>query len=122
MATQPCTSVCGSGTSNGTDVVIANIGPSGNVFTGTFIGRSSVYAWDFITSMYTDKEGVLYVAFIAGDVNLDVHRTSPHSWALNFTNYLATFTYDPKTGNFNINAPAGHWVQGALMGTYTAVP
>ena len=55
--------------SNGEGVELGNIGPKGNRFSGTFIGRTAYYANDFITNIYTDKDGALYV--ISGNICTD---------------------------------------------------
>ena len=45
--------------------VITNIGAKGTNFSGTFSGRSAYYAFDFVASVYTDKDDVLYIIWCA---------------------------------------------------------
>lgn len=125
MSGEPLRVVAGVGFAQATDgeAVVANIGSSGNVFAGTFIGRTAYYDWDFVTSIYTDKDGTLYVVFVGGDSEMYVKRNDPQSWTIliNGSNPMGTFRYDRSTGNFYINnLSSGGWFEGTVMGTFAA--
>jgi hypothetical protein len=125
MSSEPLRIVAGVGFAKAIneEVVVANIGSSGNVFAGTFIGRTAYYAWDFVTTIYTDKDGALYVGFVGGDFEGQVKRNDPQRWTISLDDSepVGTFRYDPSTGDFRISnlSPDG-WVEGTVMGTYAA--
>jgi hypothetical protein len=124
MSSEPLRIVAGAGFAKAIneEVVVANIGSSGNVFAGTFIGRTFYYAWDFVTTIYTDKDGALYVGFVGGDFEAQLKRNDPQSWtvSVNDINPVGIFRYDPSTGNFCISNLSPGWVEGTVMGTYAA--
>lgn len=119
MASDDSTTVAVFAHSNNNDVVVANIGKRGTRFAGTFIGRTDLYAWDFIMSVYTDKDAKLYVLFVAGDESIPTVQVTPHSVGFGQGASLGSLTYDPESGNLIINSHPAAWLQGALMGIFT---
>ena len=103
--------------------VITNIGARGTNFAGTFTGRSAYYAFDFVTSIYTDKDDTLYVIFQAGDTNIQVVRETNNKvkFQLNSSYPVGYLTYDSATGDLTITSAERVWFQGTLSGMYVAV-
>lgn len=101
-------------------VVVMNIGLAGQVFAGTFIGRTSYYGWDFMVSVYTDAEARLSVVpVIGGEIIVNAENTDLQNCDIKSgTLPLGKMKYDPKTGNFSISNYGGSWFQGHLMGSY----
>lgn len=121
MTDREVTTVGGFGHSSDSNnpAVITNIGPRGTSFSGTFTGRSAYYAFDFIASVYTDKDDVLYIIYQAGDTPIAIIRESPQSFKfqLNSANPVGTMSYDSSSGNLTI-AGSTVWFQGTISGLY----
>jgi hypothetical protein len=124
-AEEKATSVAGKAHSGGGNkyVVVMNIGKKGNVFAGTFIGRTAYYAWDFIVGVYTDKESRLSIVPIGGQITVNADCQSLHHCKIKSGNLpLGEMKYDPETGNFSITGVGdGTWFQGELMGSYMQI-
>jgi len=105
------------------DVVVMNIGKKGNVFAGTFIGRTAYYAWDFIVGVYTDKDGRLSIVPIGGEITVTADCVNLQHCKIKSGNLpLGEMKYDPETGNFSIAGVGdGTWFQGELMGSYMSI-
>ncbi|NEQ82317.1 MAG: hypothetical protein F6K26_19295 [Moorea sp. SIO2I5] len=102
--------------------LVTNIGEKGNVFSGTLIARSATYAWDTVLDVYTDKSRKLWLDVEGSDTSAEVVRTSDVSYKLTNASdvMLGTITFDPETGDFEIDGSGAGWFQGTLMGIYTA--
>ena len=99
--------------------VITNIGPKGTSFSGTFTGRSAYYAFDFIASVYTDKDDALYIIYQGGDTSIEVLRETSQSFKfqLNNSNPVGTISYDSSSGELTILGSTV-WFQGTISGMY----
>ena len=100
--------------------VITNIGQKGTSFSGTFTGRSAYYAFDFVASVYTDKDDVLYMIYQAGDTSIDIIRESSQSFEFRLKNghySVGTISYDSSSGDLTI-AGSNVWFQGTISGMY----
>lgn len=99
--------------------VITNIGPRGTSFSGTFTGRSAYYAFDFVASVYTDKDDVLYIIYQAGDTIIEIIRQSGQSFKFQLNNSypVGTISYDSSSGDLTI-VGSEVWFQGTLSGMY----
>ncbi|NEO97634.1 MAG: hypothetical protein F6K58_02780 [Symploca sp. SIO2E9] len=99
--------------------VITNIGPRGTSFSGTFTGRSAYYAFDFVASVYTDKDDVLYIIYQAGDTMIEIIRQSGQSFKFQLNNSypVGTISYDSSSGDLTILG-SDVWFQGTISGMY----
>jgi hypothetical protein len=104
-------------------VVIMNIGKKGNVFAGTFIGRSAYYAWDFIMGVYTDKESRLSIVPISSETPLLVNCTNLQNCKITTSSNteIGNIKYNPDTGDLSISGTGKIWFQGELMGSYMEI-
>ncbi|NEP13407.1 MAG: hypothetical protein F6K14_25015 [Symploca sp. SIO2C1] len=101
--------------------IITNIGPKGTSFSGTFTGRSGYFGFDFIASVYTDKDDVLYIVYQAGDDSMQIIRESPQSFEFKLKQGypIGTISYDSSSGNLTIRASGSlAWFQGTISGMY----
>lgn len=124
MSTDNVTTVGGFGHSNkGETTVITNIGAKGTNFAGTFIGRSAYYAFDFVTSIYTDKDDTLYVSFQCGDTNIEIVQEEKNriKFQLNKSYPVGYLVYDSASGDLNIISADTVWFQGTVSGMYVDV-
>ena len=99
--------------------VITNIGPKGTNFSGTFTGRSAYYAFDFVASVYTDKDDALYITYQEGETNIEIIRESGQSYKFQLNNSypVGTISYDSSSGDLII-AGSTVWFQGTISGMY----
>ena len=100
--------------------VITNIGPKGTSFSGTFIGRSAYYAFDFVASVYTDKDDALYIIYQGGDTSIEIIRETSQSFKFQLNNSYAvgTISYDSSSGDLTILGAPSVWFQGTISGMY----
>ena len=121
MADREVNLVGGFGHSTNSDSpnVITNIGAKGTSFSGTFTGRSAYYAFDFVASVYTDKDDVLYIIFQAGDTGVEIVRETPQCFRfqLNTSYPVGKITYDSASGDLTILG-SSVWFQGTITGMY----
>ena len=110
----------GHSTNNNSPNVITNIGAKGTSFSGTFTGRSAYYAFDFVASVYTDKDDVLYIIFQAGDTSVEIVRETPQCFRfqLNTSYPVGTISYDSSSGDLTILGAPSVWFQGTISGMY----
>lgn len=99
--------------------VITNIGPKGTSFSGTFTGRSAYYAFDFVASVYTDKDDALYIIYQGGDTSIEILRETSQSFKFQLNNSypVGTISYDSSTGDLTILG-SSVWFQGTVSGMY----
>ena len=99
--------------------VITNIGSKGTNFSGTFTGRSAYYAFDFVASVYTDKDDALYITYQEGETNIEIIRESGQSYKFQLNNSypVGTISYDSSSGDLTI-AGSTVWFQGTISGMY----
>lgn len=104
--------------SNSPDV-ITNIGQKGTSFSGTFTGRSAYYGFDFIASVYTDKDDALYIIYQTGDTSIEIIRESSQSFKFQLNNAypVGTISYDSSSGDLTI-VGSQVWFQGTVSGMY----
>jgi hypothetical protein len=99
--------------------VITNIGTRGTNFSGTFSGRSAFYAFDFIASVYTDKDDVLYIIYQGGDTSIEIIRETSQSFKFQLHNSypIGTISYNSSSGELTILA-SRVWFEGTISGMY----
>lgn len=109
----------GHSTNNNSPNVITNIGAKGTSFSGTFTGRSAYNAFDFIASVYTDKDDALYILYQGGDTSVEIIRETSQSFKfqLNSAYAVGTISYDSSSGDLTILG-SSVWFQGTITGMY----
>ena len=106
--------------SSSSPAVITNIGPKGTSFSGTFTGRSAYYAFDFVASVYTDKDDALYIIYQGGDTSIEIIRESSQSFKFQLNNSypVGTISYNSSSGDLTIVGADGVWFQGTISGMF----
>jgi len=118
MGSATVTLVGGVGHSNPTEAVVAQIAPEGNVFSGTFTGRSS-HSVDFVLGVYTDKTRRLHLSLLSSETTLVLTRVDNLSWNVFWdTKLLGIVSFDAATGNLCIVTAPSLWFQGEVQGSF----
>jgi|GEM_PF-6534110 len=109
----------GHSTNSETPAVITNIGAKGTNFSGTFTGRSAYYGFDFVVSVYTDKDDTLHMIYQVGQGDIKLERKSGQSFSFVLANSypVGVVSYDSSSGDLTI-AGGTVWFQGTVSGMY----